>query len=179
MALFGAAPGKVMQDMQVRLVRSLNPFHNLLVAIAVLATLLATFALAPSAQLAFAQQPQPAASATGSICVAAFEDTNKNANRDPGEPLLANVNVNLIVNNIIIENAITTGDQKLLCFDNLVPQQYTISFSSPLVQATTLTTFTFPLLALSPLENTFGRLRVSPGRLHASPSPRPRAAWPT
>jgi len=164
-----------MQDLQRRSVRLLKSFHIPLVVPA----LLTTIALAWAAQTAYAQQPQPTAPGTGSICVLAYEDTNKNGNRDPGELLLANVNVSLMVNNIVIENYISTDDQKPYCFPNLGPQQYTVSFSSPLVQATTLNTFSFPLLAGEPVQKEFGAVRVAPGSVQSADASSNGTIWTT
>ncbi len=135
------------------------------------AVLLTILALVGTGQVSFArqleqtQQTQQAPSATGSVCVIAYEDVNKNGTRDPGEPLLANVNVSLMVNNVIIENHITdsTDAQKPYCFQNLPAQQYTVTFSSPLAQATTLTTFTFPLGTGEQAQKEFGAVSVTPG----------------
>jgi hypothetical protein len=88
---------------------------------------------------------QSAANTGGSICVLAYEDANKNGTRDPGESLLNTVGASLMVNNnVIIANHVTDGSEPY-CFRNLPAQQYTVSFSSPLSQATTLTSFAFPL----------------------------------
>jgi hypothetical protein len=82
---------------------------------------------------------------TGSVCVLAFDDANRNGYRDPGENLLKDVNVSLMINQtLIVANHVTDGTEPF-CFTNLSPQQYTISFSSPLYEATTSSTFTFSL----------------------------------
>jgi hypothetical protein len=81
----------------------------------------------------------------GSVCVLAFDDANRNGFRDPGEGPLKDINVNLMINqNMIIANHVTDGPEPF-CFTGLSPQQYTVSFSSPLYEATTLSTFTFSL----------------------------------
>src|ERR1700750_3003438 len=80
----------------------------------------------------------------GSVCVLAYEDANKNQARDAGEALLSSVGVSLMVNNVIVANHVTDGTEPF-CFHTLAAQQYTVNFSSPLAQATTLTSFSFPL----------------------------------
>jgi hypothetical protein len=106
-----------------------------------LITLFGAFATTAHAQ----QGTQPASGTGGSVCVLAYEDANKNGTRDSGESLLSNVGVSLMVNNnVIIANHITDGSEPF-CFKSLSAQQYTVGFSSPLSQATTLTSFAFPL----------------------------------
>jgi hypothetical protein len=113
----------------------------------------------------YAQQAAPTASATqaasgagGQVCVLAYEDTNKNGTRDPGESLLSSVGVSLMVNsNVIVANHITDGTEPF-CFRNLSAQQYTVGFSSPLAQATTLTSFTFPLGAGEQISKEYGAI---------------------
>jgi hypothetical protein len=82
----------------------------------------------------------------GKVCIQAFSDTvHKNGFHDPGEALLPDVGVSLMVNqNVIIANYVTNGKEPF-CFDSLAPQQYTVAFSSPLYEATTSTGFTFSL----------------------------------
>ena len=103
--------------------------------LAILTTLLVLPATAIQAQ----QSP------IGSVCVLAYLDANKNGARDPGEVPLPNVSVDLMVNDkVIIANHVTDGKEPF-CFELLAAQQYTVSFSSPLSQPTTQTSFTFPL----------------------------------
>src|SRR5262245_24197752 len=105
-----------------------------------LITLFSTFSVSAEVQ----QQQAPTAPATqaatgSSVCVLAFEDANKNSTRDPGETLLTSVGVSLMINNnIIVANHVTDGTEPF-CFNSLPAQQYTVNFSSPLAQATTLT----------------------------------------
>lgn len=121
-----------------------------------LITLSGTFAVTVNAQQPTAPATQVASGTGGSICVLAFEDTNKNNARDPGETLLSNVGVSVMINNnVIIANHITDGTEPF-CFHNLPAQQYTVSFSSPLAQATTLTSFTFPLGAGEQVSKEYG-----------------------
>lgn len=101
---------------------------------------------------AFAQTPAN----TGSVCVLAFNDANKNGGRDPGEGALPDVGVNLMVGqNVIVANYVTDGSEPH-CFTNLAAQQYTVSFGSPLYEATTLTEFTFVLAPGEPASREFG-----------------------
>lgn len=71
---------------------------------------------------------------SGAICVIAFEDANQNALRDPGEPTLNDVNLNLMVgSNIVVANHVTEGNAPF-CFEGLPAQQYTLSAESHLYQ---------------------------------------------
>ncbi len=71
---------------------------------------------------------------SGAICVIAFEDINQNALRDPGEPTLNDINLNLMVgSNIVVANHVTKGNAPF-CFEGLPAQQYTLSAESPLYQ---------------------------------------------
>ncbi|MCC7446758.1 MAG: hypothetical protein IT324_05040 [Anaerolineae bacterium] len=112
-------------------------------------------------------QTQPAN--TGSICVLAFNDTSEiKGSRDSGEGLLTAINVNLMVNqNVIIANHITDGKEPF-CFTDLSPQQYTVSFSSPLYQATTSTTFTFALGPGERASREFGAVSLAAATPEAS-----------
>jgi hypothetical protein len=96
--------------------------------------------------LVMASSTVHAQESNGKVCVQAFSDTvHKNGFHDPGEALLSDVGVNLMVNqNVIIANYVTDGKEPF-CFSNLTPQQYTVTFSSPLYEATTSTGFTFSL----------------------------------
>ncbi len=101
---------------------------------------------------ALAQTP----ASTGSVCVLAFNDANKNGGRDPGEGALSDVGVSLMVGqNVIIANYVTDGSEPH-CFPNLSAQQYTVSFSSPLYEPTTLSEFTFVLAPGEPASREFG-----------------------
>ncbi len=106
---------------------------------------------------------------SGSICVLAFNDTSQTkGSRDPGEGLLTDINVNLMVNqNVIIANHITDGKEPF-CFTNLAPQQYTVSFSSPLYKATTSTTFTFALGSGERATREFGAVSIAAATPEAS-----------
>ncbi|MEP7288102.1 MAG: SdrD B-like domain-containing protein [Chloroflexota bacterium] len=105
-----------------------------------LTALLVALAISPLTLISFAQQ-----TANGSICVLAFNDANHNSVRDPGEAILSDVSVNLMINEkVIIANHVTDGKEPF-CFPNLAAQQYTVSFSSPLNEATTSTSFSFSL----------------------------------
>jgi hypothetical protein len=56
---------------------------------------------------------------------------------------------------VIIANHVT-DDPKPFCFTGLSPQQYTVSFNSPLYEATTLSTFTFSLSPDEQVTRDFG-----------------------
>ena len=115
--------------------------------------------LASICQQTVLAQTQPAN--TGSICVLAFNDTSKEGSRVSGEGLLTGINVNLMVNqNVIIANHITDGKEPF-CFTDLAPQQYTVSFSSPLYKATTSTTFTFALGPGERASREFGAVSIA------------------
>jgi hypothetical protein len=93
---------------------------------------------------------------TGSICVLAFNDANRNKARDPGEGLLADISVDLMVNqNVIIANHITDGTEPF-CFKNLALQQYNVSFSSPTYEASTSNAFALSLSAGEQATREFG-----------------------
>ncbi len=84
---------------------------------------------------------------TASICAVTFNDLNGNAVRDPGESTLANVNVSLMITlngtNVIINNHVSDAKEAQYCFSNLVAGTYTLAFSSPLINPTTLDSFNF------------------------------------
>jgi hypothetical protein len=95
---------------------------------------------------------------TGSICVLAFNDANRNKARDPGEGLLADISVDLMVNqNVIIANHITDGIEPF-GFKNLPLQQYNVAFSSPTYEAITSTTFAHSLVAGEQTTKEFGAI---------------------
>jgi hypothetical protein len=112
-------------------------------AVLTAALLIALFANLTSAA---AQTAEPGTElGSGSICVLVFNDTNGNATRDSGEANLSDVAVNVMVGeSVIIANHVTDG-QEPYCFKDLAAQQYTVGFSSPLYEATTLTSFNFEL----------------------------------
>ncbi|NDJ77299.1 MAG: hypothetical protein GYB65_13685 [Chloroflexi bacterium] len=88
----------------------------------------------------------------GSICVSTFADIDGDGNNEadtgiPEQPL-AGVNVNLITDDIIVANHITSEGETEYCFEGLVPGVYTVSFAeSPLYRFTTGQTATRPLEA--------------------------------
>ncbi len=112
--------------------------------LAVILTFLFVVVPASAAGAGRAQQP---GDSNGSVCVLAFEDANRNGVRDPGEGPVKDVNVALMINqNLIIANYVTDGTEtQPHCFTNLAPQQYTVSFSSPLYTPTGSASYTFVL----------------------------------
>ncbi len=111
--------------------------------------LIALISIGPSAAIR-------AQEANGKVCVLAFNDANRNRVRDPGEALLPDISVNLMVNqNVIIANHVTDGNEPY-CFSNLPPQQYTVTFSSPLYEATTSTGFAYSLAPGETAQPEFG-----------------------
>jgi hypothetical protein len=114
-------------------------------AVLTAALLIALFANLTSAA---AQTAEPGTElGSGSICVLVFNDTNGNATRDSGEANLSDVAVNVMVGeSVIIANHVTDG-QEPYCFKDLAAQQYTVGFSSPLYEATTLNSFNLELAA--------------------------------
>ena len=107
-------------------------------AAAIVLIILLALGCVQSVEITRAQQ-----ASSGSVCVLAFDDANRNGFREPGEGALKDINVNLMINqNMIIANHLTE-DPTPFCFTGLSPQQYTVSFSSPLYEATTQSTFTF------------------------------------
>jgi hypothetical protein len=97
--------------------------------------------LISSATLAHAQQP----ATLGSVCVSIFDDQNRSTFHEAGEAALADVNVNLVVNqNVVIANYVTDGSEPY-CFSDLPAQDYTVSASSPFYQLTGLNAYTFTL----------------------------------
>jgi len=61
----------------------------------------------------------------------------------------------MVSQNVIIANHVTDTKEPY-CFDNLPPQQYTVSFSSPLYDPTTSIGFTFSLASSETAEKAFG-----------------------
>lgn len=73
----------------------------------------------------------------GSICVIAYSDLNRSQSRDPGEPLLKEVGVDVTFGeNILIANHITDGSEPF-CFQHLAFQKYSVHFKSQDYEATT------------------------------------------
>jgi hypothetical protein len=107
----------------------------------------------------FGAQPALAAQQTeGKVCVLAYHDATPNKVRDPGEALLPDISVNLMVNqSVIIANYVTEGKEPY-CFLNLPPQQYTVTFSSPLYTPSTSTGFSFELAPGETVERAYGAL---------------------
>ena len=97
---------------------------------------------------------------SGSICVLAFEDDTHSGARQSGDALLSDVSVNLMVNDkVVIANHVTDGKEPF-CFPDLPAQQYTVSFSSPLYEPTTLTSYTFSLAAGERVTREFGAAKL-------------------
>jgi hypothetical protein len=120
---------------------------RLVLILAVMVVMIAMVAPAQAAQNA---------PGTGSICVLAFQDGNQNQVRDAGEGLLYDVNANLMVNqNLIMANHVTDGKEPF-CFPNLPAQQYSVTFSSPFYEPSTLASFTFVLAAGDQITKEFG-----------------------
>jgi hypothetical protein len=93
---------------------------------------------------------------TGSVCAIAFDDANKNSAHDAGEAVALGVNESLLVKgNIVIANHISDG-QGQYCFNNLLPGQYTLTFASPLIDPTTVTSFTVGVNAGDQVVREFG-----------------------
>ncbi len=110
---------------------------GLFLSITCLGLLFGTICGAIPARSAAARQAAPA-----SICVLAFVDTNQNGIREQTEPPLIGANISLLMAGAyVIANHITDG-QGQYCFNNLTPEQYTITFADPLAQATTATSLT-------------------------------------
>jgi len=107
--------------------------------IAVLLTMLWPFA----AQRSITAQ----STVTGAICALAFTDSNANGIHDANETALSNVNISLLINGKIVVANHLSDTQGQYCFENLLPGQYTLTFNSPLVDATTLNTFAIGLNA--------------------------------
>src|SRR5258708_4981176 len=98
---------------------------------------------------------------SGSICVLAFEDDTHSGARQSGDALLSDVSINLMVNDkVVIANHVTDGKEPF-CFSDLPPQQYTVSFSSPLYEPTTLTSYTFTLAAGERATREFGAAKLA------------------
>lgn len=79
----------------------------------------------------------------GQFCVRAFQDTNSNQIRDPGEPFLAgNISVNLMDSSgaIILTGTLEDSANRasgLVCFNNLPEGQYTVQVLSAIYRPTT------------------------------------------
>jgi hypothetical protein len=138
--------------------------RNVCAAVIVL-TILMVLGWAQSSQTIRAQQTDD-----GSICVLVFDDANRNGFLDLGEGSLKDINVDLMINqNMIIANHIT-GDPEPFCFAGLSPQQYTVSFSSPLYEATTPSTSTFSLSPGERVLRNFGAAARAPASGDAAPA---------
>ncbi|NDJ75528.1 MAG: DUF5050 domain-containing protein [Chloroflexi bacterium] len=89
--------------------------------------------------------PAVAQDATGEICVSAFEDRNGDGSPQESEPPLAGVAVTLAVGEVRVAQ-LTTGTEAEYCFQSLLPQSYTLTFTAPPGFApTTTSTVTFAL----------------------------------
>lgn len=93
----------------------------------------------------------------GQFCVRAYEDTNGNMIRDPGEPLLeSGIIISLydmrgvIINTASLE-ASPTREQGLVCFSNLPDGQYALFVDSVYYRATTTENMVAQLNATSQL----------------------------
>jgi hypothetical protein len=111
----------------------------------------------------FAQTP------TGAICVATFADANGSGMRDPGEDLLAGVNVNLATGGVIIATHIIAPGEAQYCFENLLAGIYTVTFTdSPMYRITTANEGTFALDGGQRLMiNDFGAFPIPASNLRA------------
>lgn len=104
---------------------------------------------------------------TGAICIATFEDANRNGSQDAGEGSLAGGLFTLASDGVIVATHITTGDVATYCFQDLAPGSYTVTFvDSPAYEITTPTGGTYALesgqnLPLSP----FGAARRTDAEL--------------
>jgi hypothetical protein len=93
----------------------------------------------------------------GAICVLTFADANKNGIREEGEAALANTDVSLKQNNVVLSNLVIdekTGGE--LCFRNLSAGLYVVTFSNPFAQASTPATFDFTVRLGDTLRAEFG-----------------------
>ena len=130
--------------------------------IVIIVTVLAAFVLISAPVAAAQQTPAP-----GSVCVLAFDDSGQHHSRSPGDALLSDINITVMVDQkTVIANHVTDGKEPY-CFHNLPPKEYTVSFSSPFYDPTTLSTFTFILAPGEQVNQEFGALaKVTP-----SPTP--------
>lgn len=131
----------------------------------VAAGLLAAF-LAVAASWALAQDG-------GQICVAAFEDANRNGMRDPIEPLLPDVVVNLHgAQMIVVDTYLTDGRSEPHCFAGLAAGTYTVSFVGGLVTPTEQDSFQVTLSPgqLVPAQVQFGALPLEAEDAGAAPA---------
>lgn len=105
----------------------------------------------------------------GAICISTFADLNANGAADDGEAVLAGVNANLATGDAIIATHITTAGEEQYCFENLLPGDYTLTFTeSPTYRPTTSAEGTFALAAGQRLGiNAFGAAPVSPEDLRS------------
>jgi hypothetical protein len=100
--------------------------------------------------------PARAQGTTGTVCVSVYNDSNKNQAHDSTEPLLTDIDVDLMAGqNVVIANHITDGKEPY-CFNNLVPRQYALSVNSPFYVATSPSVYTFTLAADDQINKEFG-----------------------
>ncbi len=93
---------------------------------------------------------------TGSVCALAYDDANKNSAHDAGEVVALGVNESLLIKgNIVIANHLSDGEGQY-CFNNLLPGQYTLTFASPLIDATTPNSFVIGVNAGDQVVREFG-----------------------
>jgi uncharacterized surface anchored protein len=105
------------------------------------------------------------AGTTGSVCVLAYEDSNENGVRDSGEVPLPGISVNLAVEtDIIVQNFITTQENRPFCFDELTPGDYTLYFDDSPNHHPTRQTKTDPFVVQANQ-----RIRVEFGAVSESP----------
>ena len=125
--------------------------------------------LHPNMGIVYAQQAP-----SGSVCVTAYNDLNRSQSRDPGEPLLKNIGVDLTFGeNILIANHITDGSEPY-CFPNLALQKYAVRFKSQDYDATTPDGIEVTLSTDNPkIDVQFG------GVAKIAPTPDPSAQKPT
>lgn len=93
----------------------------------------------------------------GAICILTFADANQNGIREEGEAALANTDVSLKQNGVVLSNLVinenTSGE---LCFRNLSAGVYVVTFSNPFAQASTPATFDFTVRLGDTLRAEFG-----------------------
>jgi hypothetical protein len=108
-------------------------------------TALAVIILCSLSAPAGVAQAQPADA--GTVCIIAYADANQNGVRDPGEDALLDVNIDLMLAaNVVISNHVTALREPH-CFEDLAPQQYMVSISSPLYDPVDAAPMTFTLPA--------------------------------
>ncbi len=110
----------------------------------------------------------------GRICVAAFEDANRNGVRDPIEPLLPDVVVNLHgAQMIVLDTYLTDGRSEPYCFGGLAAGTYAVSFTGGLVTPTEQDSFQVTLSPgqLVPAQVQFGAVPLEAEGAGADPAP--------